>query len=517
MASAGGRMTVHVKTTAAGGKFSVEVEGSLTVAEFKALLADKSSVPAPQQRLIYKGHVLKDDRTLASYGLEHEHTVHLVKGAARDENSSGAAPSTATSSTVPAPGLGIPNVAGMPLGAGGDMASMQQQLLPFLENPQSFQQLANSPAVQAVMNNPDIMRMIVNSNPQLREIMDRNPELAHIMNDPSILRQTLEAARNPELMREMMRTTDRAMSNIEAHPEGFNALRRMYENVQEPIMNSATQAAANAVNRDNPFSALFNTPGTQPAATPVPAPGPNPNTNPLPNPWNPRPAATAPAAGTGATAPARPASNTPSPFGLLPGMGAGMPSMDTLGMDPQVMGQMLQDPAYQQMIQQVMSNPQVMEQVLNMNPQMRQMMESNPMLSDFIRNPEFLRQMSNPQFIQAMLQLQQALSNVQAVAPNFPLAFGTPLGGDAGAAAGGLPAAAGAAPPNMNALLSTLMGGGLGGAVPQPNVPPETLYANQLAQLQEMGFFDTQANIQALAASGGNVHAAVEQLLQNLG
>ena len=34
------------------------------------------------------------------------------------------------------------------------------------------------------------------------------------------------------LMREQMRNMDRAMSNIESHPEGFNALRRMYENVQ---------------------------------------------------------------------------------------------------------------------------------------------------------------------------------------------------------------------------------------------------------------------------------------------
>jgi len=48
-------------------------------------------------------------------------------------------------------------------------------------------------------------------------------------------------------------------------------------------------------------------------------------------------------------------------------------------------------------------------------------------------------------------------------------------------------------------------------------VPPEELYATQLTQLQEMGFFDTQENIQALTASGGNVHAAVERLLGNLG
>ncbi|KAJ0553559.1 putative UBA-like superfamily, Ubiquitin-associated domain-containing protein [Helianthus annuus] len=48
-------------------------------------------------------------------------------------------------------------------------------------------------------------------------------------------------------------------------------------------------------------------------------------------------------------------------------------------------------------------------------------------------------------------------------------------------------------------------------------VPPEQLYATQLSQLQEMGFFDTQENIRALRATAGNVHAAVERLLGNFG
>ena len=48
-------------------------------------------------------------------------------------------------------------------------------------------------------------------------------------------------------------------------------------------------------------------------------------------------------------------------------------------------------------------------------------------------------------------------------------------------------------------------------------VPPEELYATQLSQLQEMGFFDTQENIRAPRATSGNVHAAVERLLGNPG
>ncbi|KAM2313979.1 hypothetical protein ACFX1S_027067 [Malus domestica] len=134
------------------------------------------------------------------------------------------------------------------------------------------------------------------NNPQMREIMDPNPELAHVLNDPSTLRRTLEAARNTEHMREMMRNTDRAMSNIEATPEGFNMLRSMYENVQEPLMNATTMAGDAGSDGSNTFAALLRTQvGNQTraqstnqstvssdSATGSPAP----NTNPLPNPWS---------------------------------------------------------------------------------------------------------------------------------------------------------------------------------------------------------------------------------------
>ncbi|KAF3528451.1 hypothetical protein DY000_02036508 [Brassica cretica] len=36
-------------------------------------------------------------------------------------------------------------------------------------------------------------------------------------------------------------------------------------------------------------------------------------------------------------------------------------------------------------------------------------------------------------------------------------------------------------------------------------IPPEELYATQLQQLEEMGFFDRAANIRALRATNGNV------------
>ena len=64
--------TIHVKATS-GAKITVSVELGVLVSDLKQTLAssDKANVPASQQRLIYRGHVMKDERTLESYGKSH--------------------------------------------------------------------------------------------------------------------------------------------------------------------------------------------------------------------------------------------------------------------------------------------------------------------------------------------------------------------------------------------------------------------------------------------------------------
>lgn len=52
-----------------GTKFTVRTSLESTVESFKAVLARNCDVPANQQRLIYKGRILKDDQTLQSYGI----------------------------------------------------------------------------------------------------------------------------------------------------------------------------------------------------------------------------------------------------------------------------------------------------------------------------------------------------------------------------------------------------------------------------------------------------------------
>jgi len=51
---------------------------------------------------------------------------------------------------------------------------------------------------------------------------------------------------------------------------------------------------------------------------------------------------------------------------------------------------------------------------------------------------------------------------------------------------------------------------------PQDTRPPEERYAEQLRQLNDMGFCEFERNIEALRRTGGSVQGAVEYLLNNL-
>ncbi|PON66245.1 Ubiquilin [Parasponia andersonii] len=538
----GGEELVAVNVRCSNGsKFTVRTSLESTVEAFKALLAQNCDVPVDQQRLIYKGRILKDDQTLHSYGLAADHTVHMVRGFSpaastpppAPANSENTSPNTTPGVTrgvgstegagLESTGLGASLFPGLGLNAlgvgGGGPASLfgaglpefeqvQQQLT---QNPNMMREIMNMPAIQSLMNNPDLMRSLIMSNPQMRDIIDRNPELAHILNDPGILRQTLEAARNPELMREMMRNTDRAMSNIESSPEGFNMLRRMYENVQEPFLN-ATTMTGNTGNDlgSNPFAALLGNQGAQvrddsnnssTTDTETTTDRAAPNTNPLPNPWS----STGGGTQTNTTRPNRAGDVRPPNVAGLGGLGLpNLEQMLTGGLpDTTQMNQLLQNPAISQMMQSMLSNPQYMNQILNLNPQLRGMVDLNPQLREMMQNPEILRQLTNPETMQQMLTLQQSLLS------QLSRQQSTQDSGQPGATTG--------TPNNTGLELLMNMFGGLGAggfAVPNnPDVPPEELYATQLSQLQEMGFFDTQENIRALRATSGNVHAAVERLL----
>lgn len=91
-------------------------------------------------------------------------------------------------------------------------AQMQQQVM---SNPAMLTQMLENPMVQNLMSNPAIIRDLMMRNPQMQDLLERNPEIQHMLNNPSLMRETMELARNPAALQELMRNHDRAISNLE--------------------------------------------------------------------------------------------------------------------------------------------------------------------------------------------------------------------------------------------------------------------------------------------------------------
>lgn len=491
----------------------ITVDEAINVTDLRSKAAELFEVEDPTRTvLIFGGKILKDNEDIKAHGIKNGQTVHLVIRS-KPAGDSPAASNTNTDQSSQQSQSNTRNVSdgntsnnnnlssGPEAGSNppfGNLSDVQQRLQQMLiSNPESMQNMLN-PMMQTMMNNPDMMRSLFGSMQRMQSLIERNPEVNHLLSNPDVLRESLEMVRNPAALQEVMRNYDRALNNMESMPGGYNVLRRMYTEFQEPLMSAfqeqfttnqfPPQSNADGSNE----SERANNEGQQRTE----------NRDPLPNPW---------------------ASSTQQNRSSIPGNLSGGSGVEAA---------------------------EILQQANNM-----------------FQNQEFMSLLTNPEAIQSIEQIQQGFERLQRIAPNLFGRLGLPnlprgglatsgrdnstdqpsenqsgatpnqdqmlqmfrqLLGGSGSTAGSNTNNTGTDNPSMDtqsaeaarALVQML--GGLGSAGTRPGVgstnetdstPPEERYSQQLQQLNEMGFTNREANLQALVATLGDINAAIARLL----
>ncbi|GBC34633.2 ubiquitin domain-containing protein DSK2b-like isoform X1 [Rhizophagus irregularis DAOM 181602=DAOM 197198] len=425
--------------------------GQLTVRQLKEELVLHTTIPADNMRLVYSGRVLKDEDMVDLYGVKEGHTIHVVKRA--DNRASEQASNVTPTST------GQRNIS-------STTASSPFGMNPFGNfDPDLMRNMMNSPMIRHILSNPEIVRTMVMQNPTMRQMIERNPEIGHIINDPSFIRQTMDMARNPELMREMMRNNDRALANLETIPGGFNHLRRMYHTLQEPLESAGRNNDQSSEAANRRLAEMLNV--ERPPQGRI-------NNTPLPNPWAPR---------NNTNSSTSSSSNTTNLFG-------GIPSFGLMGFPPAQMS--FPSPSSNSRISNSTQGP---NQSSTPNSQTNGISSATsptnasgnapnfpnvnlPQNSPTSIDPESIRRLQ--QVMQRHLTSSQFPSRQQMPQSYYPSLFGLPNPFFA----------------NMQQSLGTSQ------TSSQPSEPPEIRFRVQLQRLEEMGFMDQAANIRALLAAG---------------
>ncbi|KAJ5476817.1 Ubiquitin-like protein DskB [Penicillium sp. IBT 31633x] len=447
-------------------KYTLTLPLATLVSDLKQKLSSSeyADTPAERQRLIYSGRVLKDTETLEAYKIKDGHTIHLVKSAASNQQrqntatqaSSGNAAAGATPNTAAA---GVPT--NLAAGTGNNpLAGLTGARYA------GFAQLPGAGLFgpDGGMGPPPDSESMLNmlENPQFQSTINE------ALQNPAMIDMMIQ--QNP-----MLRDMGPGVRQMMESPEFRRMLTDPSSIRQMMQMQRAMGMGGGGLGGgDNAFPApgVTNTTTQENQGSQQQ----NAQTNPFGGQMPPNPFGNANPFGAlfGANPFANQAQPSTVPGATQPGGAQDANSTDRStsaeGQPPQA----AQNP-FASLLNPAMFGNAGQPGQAGINP-------FNPQQNPFLRDPALLSQM-----MQGM---------------------------------GGQGAEGGAA--GANPLAALLGGGGLGGfgggfGSPQPTDtrPPEERYADQLRQLNDMGFFEFERNIEALRRAGGSVQGAVEYLLSH--
>lgn len=112
------QVTFNIKSSS-DAKHTITVAENITVADLKQKLSTSEyvDIPSDRQRLIYSGRVMKDPDVLSTYKIKDGNTVHLVKGAASNQQRNPENAGQSSTAQVP-PNAGVPQ--NLATGTGSD-------------------------------------------------------------------------------------------------------------------------------------------------------------------------------------------------------------------------------------------------------------------------------------------------------------------------------------------------------------------------------------------------------------
>lgn len=255
-----------------GTQFNISVPKNLTVKDLKDKISEPSNVPSSQQRLIYKGRILKDNDSLEDMKVENGHTMHLVKSGVQTDNqkanktlnptpecntSSGNGQSTNNNTnSIPLSqnnvDIGANQNANDPISAmmnmlnSSDLGLQAQNIRNTTQNgfngfggiPNSnnfgnlpdLASLMNSPifqqSINELANNPQLVRNILHSNPMFAQLSANNPMLDQMLNNPEMMRMML----NPQMIQSVLNSNNATNSTMNPNP--FSSLNGLPNNSQ---------------------------------------------------------------------------------------------------------------------------------------------------------------------------------------------------------------------------------------------------------------------------------------------